>query len=800
MDLLWHDLRFTLRTLRGEPGFTAVAVLTLALSIGASTAIFSMIDAVLIEPLAYEEPERLMAVFGRSVPMAPEHFEALRDASRTVADMAALDTVDFNLVDENGPLRATGAMVTANYFDVFGVRPVLGRTFSPEEGEPGRNGVALISYDLWQSRFAGRPDMVGRELRMYWTAIYGPEREVGHAITVIGVLPRDFRSPRWPRDVWVPLAVGASDAQRRSHYLFPYARLAPGSAREAAEEELRAIYRAAAPDEAEDDPARQLILTPMPEVAVANVRPALLAVTGAVAFVLAIACVNVANLLLARASVREREIAVRMTLGASRGRLVRQLLVESLVLAGLGSVLGFALARAGVDVLEAWQANAVPRLPEIEIGGDVVVFTGVLTVVTALFFGLVPAFRASAPRFATALRNGGAGALGPRSRLRRGLVVAEVALAVVLLVGAGLLLKSFQRLTDVDLGFDGERVLAFGVSLPRLTYREPVERHAFFREAVERLEALPDVESAAAISTLPFSYVNVARGFEVEGRPAPEGEPGWAYYRSTSADYFRTLGIPVVAGETFRPEDVRADPAVMVVSRSMARRYWGEDDPIGSSVKIDRVEAPLRVIGVVGDVRVHAEGQITPTMYLPSLTGSVMGFVLRGRGELEALTDAARRAVRAIDPEQPIYEAQALDRMAAARLSRPRYNALLVGFFAACALLLSAVGIYGVLSFSVSRRTREMGLRRALGARRGDVQRLVVAQGLRLVLVGLGIGLAASIGLTRFLESLLFGVTPTDPATFAAISGVLVAVALAAVFVPARRATRVEPVTALRHE
>ncbi len=799
MDLIWHDLRFTLRTLSKQPGFTAVAVLTLALGIGACTAIFSMIDAVLLDPLPYEEPERLMAVFGRAVPMSPEDFLQLRDTSQTAADMAALDTVDFNLVDENGPLRATGALVTANFFELFGVRPVLGRTFSPEEGEPGRNDVALISHDLWQSRFDGREDVVGRELRMYWTAIYGPDREIGHAITVIGVLPEDFISPRWPRDVWVPLAFGASEAQRGANVLFPYARLAPGKRPEVAEAELRQIYRAMKPEKAAT-PGEKIRMVPLPEVAVQYVRPALLAVTGAVAFVLLIACVNVANLLLARASVREREIAVRMSLGASRGRLVRQLLAESLLLALLGSVLGLALARGGIVVLEAWQANAVPRLPAITIDGDVLVFTAFLTCLTAVLFGLVPAFRASAPSFATALRNGTGGALGPRSRLRQALVIAEVTLAVVLLVGAGLLLRSFRGLTDVDLGFESEGVLAFGVALPRLAYDGAAQRQAFFEEAVEGLEALPGVESAAAVSTLPFSYVNVARGFEIEGRPAPEDESRWANYRMVSAGLFRTLGIPVLAGETFRPEDVEAEPSVAMVSRAMARRFWGDEDPIGSSLTLKDFPEPLRVIGVVGDVRMYAQGDTTPTLYVPSLASPVMGFVVRGRGAPEALTDAARRTIRAIDAEQPIHEALPLERVGMSRLSRPRYNAFLVTLFAALALVLSAVGIYGVLSFSVSRRTREMGLRLAIGAQRRDVLRLVAVQGLRLVFVGLGLGLVASLGLTRFLESLLFGVTATDPVTFAAISGVLVAVALAAVCVPALRATRVEPVTALRHE
>ena len=815
MENLWHDFKFALRTLAKNPGFAAVATLTLALGIGASTTIYSVVDAVLLTPLPYEEPERLVMLRESStspmIPMSAREFlhleeTAKTETAKTLAGVAALDLVDFNVVWDSGAERTTGAMVSADFFELFGVYPALGRGFADDEEEPGRNRVVLLSHRFWQERFGGDPDVVGRELRALWSASFGPARELGESLTVIGVLPREYISPMGPRDLWVPLALSAANVEGAAHYLFPFARLAPGVDIDSAQAELSEIQRASALS-ADQAPGHRgevgVTVTSLSQRAVGRVRPALLAISGAVIFVLLIASANVANLLLARASVREREIALRLSLGASRGRLVSQLLVESLVLASLGAALGLLLAHGGVAALKALQPLALPRITEIAIDGRVLAMTAALTLATAFVFGLAPALSASRFSFSRNLRDAAGDGLGAGSRLRRTLVVAEIALSVVLLVGAGLLVRSFGSLLDVDLGFEPEHVLTFQVALPQLAYPDSEARQVFYSEAVEELEALPEVVSAAAVNSLPLSFLNTAGRLAIEGRPAEDGEVRAVSYRMVSAAYFETLGISVLRGEGFRAQDVRRRPEVAIVNQALVRRDWDGEDPIGSIITIPTLgPTQMRVVGVVADV--HQRGPASPprpTVYLPSVGfPRAMSFAVRGRGEPEALSEAARRVIRSLDPEQPIHNVAAMSQAGSAWLSRPKFNAFLSTLFAGLALALAAVGIYGVLNFSVSRRTREMGIRQALGARRGDVLRLVVGQGMRLVWAGLALGLVASFGLTRFLDSLLFGVEATDPATFVAISGLLVVVALAAVYVPARRATWVEPVTALRHE
>lgn len=532
----------------------------------------------------------------------------------------------------------------------------------------------------------------------------------------------------------------------------------------------------------------------------ASVRPALLVLLVAVALVLLVACVNVAHLLLARASTRQREIAVRLALGASTARLVRQLLLESFVLAGLGCGLGLGLAQAGVAALRAFDPGNLPRVDQVAMDLRVLAFTLAVAVLTAFVFGLVPALRAARPRLQHALREGSGTASGG-SRLRQALVVAEVALAVVLLVGAGLLARSFYRLSAVDPGFTAERALTFQLALPVLRYPERDDRQAFFERAWQRLDALPGTD-AALVNSLPFSFLNTASLLEIEGRPREDDEALVVNYRQVSAGFFQVLGVPLLQGEGFRPGDVNATPSVAVIDRAMAERYFEGEDPVGRRLALPSLGlTSLRVVGVVGDVlQFGYDREPRPTVYLPQLTPRTASFVLRAPGDPEMMAAAARQAIRELDPELPLYDVGPLAAMGDRLLARPRFNALLLALFAGLALTLAAVGIYGVLSFAVSRRTRELGLRQALGARRGDVMRLVLRQGLVLVTAGLGLGLAASLGMTRLASSLLFGVSAGDPATYAAIALALVAVALAAMWVPALRATRVEPVTALRHE
>ncbi len=807
---LASDLRFTLRALAGRPGFTAVAVLTLGLGIGANAAIFSVVDAVLLTPLGYEDPERLVMLRDRQpvsprVPMSAEELVRLADDATSLAAIGALDMVDFNVLDASGVELIRGARVSRGFFELFGVRPALGRSFTEAEAEPGGAGVVVLSHAFWQARFGGEESALGRRLTMGWNASFGPLRDLGRSFTVVGVLPEGFVPPLGARDLWVPLALTAEDLAGGAHYLFPFARLRPGVELAAATTELSGLIRTL---QRASDQSRQhegeggVTLEVVGARAAQRVRPALLALSGAVVFVLLIACANVANLLLARGTTRRQELAVRAALGASRGRLLRPLLLEALVLAALGCALGLALAAGGVAALAAWQPGNLPRVEEIAIDGRVLAFTAALGLATALLFGLLPARRALAQGLAAGLPEGSRGA-GDSSgnRLRHTLVVAEVALSVVLLAGAGLLLKSFHSLRQVDLGLESERVLSFNLALPPLRYPEAHQRQAFYLRALERLGALPEVSSAAAASYLPFAYVNAASSFVVEGRPSAAEQAPTASYRQVSAGYFETLGIPLLAGELPRPEDVLDQPAVAVVNRELARRYFPGGDALGATLTLGAGPGSVRVVGLVGDVLgAGAAAGARPMIYLPMLGARSMGVVLRAHDDPESLAAAAARVIREIDPEQPISAAGPLAVQGSRRLARPRFNARLLALFAVLALLLAAVGIYSVLHFSISRRTREIGVRMALGAARGDVLRLVLAQGMGLVGVGLLLGLAASAGLTRSLESLLFGVTATDPATYAAISGLLLAVAWLAVAVPAWRAIRVEPVTALRHE
>ncbi len=837
MESILSDLRLAVRGLAKSPGFTAVAVLTLALGIGASSAIFSVVDAVLLTPLPYERPDELVMLreasgFSSMVPMSPAEVLGLREASNTVTAIEAFDMVDLNVQGERGPERVEGARVTFGFFELLGVRAAHGRLFNSTQDD---DGVVVLSHAFWQRHFGGADDAVGETLRMNWSAAFGPQRPLGRTFTVIGVLPAGFISPMGTRELWVPFELrrpAEEDNAFRAHYLFPFARLRPGATIEQTVGEMSGILQAAVnatPDGANHPSDVGATVVALSERAVSRVRTALWALMGAVGFVLLIACANVASLLLTRSTVRQREIALRSALGASRGRLLRQLLAESLVLSAAGALLGLGLAWAGVRILTVLQPPGLPRLDEITIDGPVLAFTMVLTGLAGLVFGLVPAWAGLRGGLAPRLRDGDRGTDGRASRLRGVLVVSEVALAVVLLAGSGLLIRSFANLRHVDLGLDADNVLSFMVALPPLSYAEAHQRQAFHREALEKIAALPEVESAARINALPLGFFSTASPFDVVGRPAAEGERRHVAFRVVSPGYFDTLRIPLLAGEPLTDADVawssasddgNARPTVAVVNKVMAERFWPDGDVLGSRLTLGPND-PVRIVGVVGDVRQAGPAQTPrPTIYLPAGGGRSAGYVVRSAGgrrsggrrsgdpaalqavalRAVALRAVVERVIRTIDPEQPIHSVQPLLAGSDLRLSRPRFNAFLLTLFAVLALVLSAVGIFGVLSFSVSRRTREIGVRMALGATAGDVLALIVGQGMRLAVLGLVLGLAGAAGLTRFIDSLLYGVKAWDPTTFVLISATLLAVALAAVLVPARRATRVEPVTALRYE
>ncbi|HEX8072779.1 MAG TPA: ABC transporter permease [Pyrinomonadaceae bacterium] len=812
MSTFGQDVRYGLRTLRKSPGFTAVAVLTLALGIGANTAIFSVVNAVVLRPLPYSEPERLVVPWGEKASL--EHhtvvsypdFADWRAQTQTLEGVAAYNqggTLLWNDTGEPEPIR--GASVSADLFPLLRVRPHLGRAFTNEEDRAGAAPTVVLGYDLWQRRFNADPRIVGRQIRL------------GSAgATVVGVLPPGFRFPvpAQKTEFLRPLAValGERTTRRGSYSLRVVARLKPGVAAGQAEAEMRAIgarLEQQYPDEGFRLGAR---LVPLYEEVVGGVRSSLLVLLGAVGFVLLIACANVANLLLARAAGRYKEIAVRTALGASRGRVVRQLLTESVLLSVVGGVLGLLLALWGVDLLVAASPLDIPRLKDVGLDTNVLLFTAGVCVLTGLLFGLAPALQATKVDVQAALKEGTRGATGgaARGRTRGLLVVTEVALSLVLLVGAGLLGRSFMRLREVNPGFEPQNVLTTGISLARTKYpNEDAQRQAF-EQIVARVAAVPGVEAAALIDPLPLSGSSSANTFVIGGRPvpAPADKPS-ANYRAISADYFRALRIPVLRGRAFTAQDAAKAPPVIIVNDWFARRFFPNQDPLGQRIMIERDpsegQQPWReIVGVVGDVRHESLTEPGGSEYYVPFAqepAAYMDLVVRAAAaDAPGLGAAVRDAVREVDREQYVPAVTPLTRLLAESVARRRFQLLLTGLFAAVALALASVGIFGVTTYTVAQRTHEIGVRMALGAQARDVLRLIVGQGMRLILAGVGLGLAAAWALTRVLAGMLYDVTPTDPATFVGVALLLSLVALAACLIPARRATRVDPLVAMRYE
>jgi putative ABC transport system permease protein len=803
VDTFVQDLRYGLRTLVKSPGFAAVAVLALALGIGASTAIFSVVNAVLLRPLPFTDPERLMMVLssnpGKGVPKfpaSPPDFLDWRAQSRAFEAMAAFDPSPFNLSEGTEPERLRGSSVSASYLDVMRMEPALGRNFRPEEDRDGAEPVVLLGHGLWTRRFGSDPAIIGRTI-----ALNGRKR------AVVGVLPKGFDFPN-RSEVWSPLAFDRDELSGRgSHYLKVIARLAPGATLEAARSEMNVIAGRLARQYPDSNSGWGALVVPLTEMMVGNVRPALAVLLGAVGFVLLIACANVANLLLARAAERQKEVAIRLALGAGRLRLVRQLLTENAVLGILGGSCGLLFALWGTDLLVAAGGENLPRFREVSVDGRVLLFTLGLSLLTGLIFGVVPALQASRPDLNETLKEGGRGGTAGRARhrLRGALAVGEIALALVLLTGAGLMVKSFLRLLSVDPGFRPDHVLTFDVALPQAKYPDDARQSAFLQQALEKLGALPGVESAAAVTTLPLSGDTISYSFSIDGRPGQSpSERSSATYDGVSAGYFRAMSIRVLRGRDFREADVAGHARVAVISDAMARRHFAGEDPIGRRIAIDNGPQTWReIVGVVADVKHSSlDGETRPHLYepLPQSPSSWPTFVLRTTTEPMGLAAAARRAIAKIDREQPVANLMPAEALISKSITEPRLAMTLLGLFAAVALLLAGVGTYGVIAYSVSQRTHEFGVRMALGAGRREVIGLVVRQGLVLAAAGVGIGLVAAAGATRFLSGLLFGVSPIDPLTYAGVAFVLTFVAVLACLVPAHRATLVDPMTALRCE
>jgi putative ABC transport system permease protein len=813
METLFRDVRYGIRSLLKRPGFTAIAVITLALGIGANTAIFSVVNAVLLRPLPYAEADGLFVPWGsRTDPqdrtnVSYPDFVDWQAQTRTLEHVAAYNSSGALLREGDAePEPISGAAVSADLFPLLKVAPILGRPFTRADDQPNAPPVIVLGYGLWQRRFNSDRNILGKQIRLGSTSA-----------TVLGVLPEGFRFPAQATktEFLRPLATTLGDRiQRRNSYsLRVLARLKPGATAAAAESEMRAIgaeLERQYPDEGFRLGARLISLH---ESVTWGSRTPLLVLLGAVGFVLLIACANVANLLLARAAARHREMAIRAALGAGRRRVVRQLLTESLLLSLLGGALGLLVAWWGVHFLLAASPLNIPRLKDVGLDTSVLAFTAVVSVLTGVIFGLAPALQASRADVQDALKEGGRNAGGSvvRNRVRALLVVVEVALSLVLLVGAGLLGKSFLLLSEVRPGFEPEHVLTTDLSLARAKYPKPEQQQAGFAEIVRRVEAVPGVEAAAFIYPLPLGGDSNSGTFLIAGRPAlrPEDKPT-SNHRTISPDYFRALNIPLARGRFFDGRDNQNAPPVIIVNQTFARLYFAGTEPLGQHIIVEGergdngVPPPREIIGIVGDVRHESLDTESGAEYYVPYTQSpeaFMSLVVRSSADNpDSLATGVRGAIKQMDKDQYVAAIQPMTKLVAESVARRRFNALLTGLFAVVALLLASVGIFGVLNYTVAQRIPEIGLRVALGAQTRDVLRLVLGQGVRLILFGLAVGLAASFALTRVLRGMLYGVTPTDPLTFVAVSFLLASVALLACYIPARRATKVDPMVALRYE
>jgi putative ABC transport system permease protein len=807
---LLQDLRQAARSLRGTPGASLAALAALAIGIGANTAIFSVVDAVLLRPLPFVEPDRIMTVWQNDTNhhverewVSPANFLDWCRDSRTFSRLAAFSERPFNLSGTGEPERLDGQRVSAALFPLLGVDAAIGRTFTPEDDRAGAARVVLLSHGLWERRFSSDPAIVGRPITLD-----------DESVTVVGVMPRSFRFPGANEALWVPLAFDEKEAaRRRSLILRVVGRLAPGSTAGEARAEMETIASTLAREYPEHDSGMGATIVPLRDYLAGDVRPALLILLGAVGFVLLIACANIANIQMTRAAARRREMAIRSALGATRRRLVRQLLTESLLLSSCGGVLGAFLALWGVDVLRAGMPAEVPRLEPVGIDGRVLLFTLGLSVLSGILSGVLPALTAARAGLNEFLRDGAHGTAGRASgRTRALLVVGEVAAALVLLAGAGLLVRSFANVMALDPGFRSEHVLTLRMNLSPKRYEEPARRLVFYRRLLERLDGVPGVRAAGLVSFLPMTLKGGSFAYRAEGRPAPaSNQEPFAVYRSVTPGFFQAMEIPIERGRALTARDDERAPLVAVISRSMARVAFPGQDPIGRRFAfgvgpVGKDTAWVTVVGTVADVRqFDLDDEPRPAVFAPYAQETLFWYaprdiVVRADGEPLALAAAVREAVRAVDPDLPVADVRTMEQIVSESVARRRFSMLLLGALAAVAFLLAALGVYGVVACSVAQRTQEIGLRMALGARRLQVYRLVIAQGARLAACGVLLGLGGALVLTRLMTTLLFGVSPADPTTFLFAALALPAAAVLASFVPARRATRVDPMVALRCE
>jgi putative ABC transport system permease protein len=812
MNSLLSDLRFGLRMLRKHPAFTAIAIITLAFGIGANTAIFSVVNAVLLRALPVADPDRLVMVYEANMArgfnrgsVAPGNYLTWKARQSVFEEIGAFGAQSFTLAGNDGAEMLEGARVSANLFGLLRAAPVLGRAITSEEDRPGGERAVILSHGLWRRRFGGAQNVVGQSITLD-----------DKPYAIVGVMPEGFGFPSRNVDIWAPAAL---DAERgldgmTGRILQVIARLKPQATIEQARAEMGVITRGMAQANPNFNADLSANIVPLREEVVSGWRRILLILFGVVACVLLISCANVANLLLARAATRTRETAIRVAVGANRLRIVRLLLMESLLLAGAGGIAGLLIGWWGVDALVALSPFDQLRERGVGMDANVAWFTFALTFLTGLLFGLAPALKSSKPDLNESLNNGGRGATAGAG-LRSMLVVSEIALSLVLLAGAGLMIRSFLRLQSVDSGFDPRNVLTLRLSLPEARYPEANQVVSFYQQLTERLGRLPGVESVAATHALPLSGMGGIRPFTVEGRPRQEpGNAPTVQYRMISPGYFRTMKIPLFRGRDFTKQDEGQAAGVVIINQAFQRRYFPDEDPVGKRITLGGYDDQLgEIVGVVGDVRHWWAGtEAEPEMYWdnsqvwmarsPTLCRlrRSLTLALRTSGDPQSLIQDVRREVIALDKALPVIGVRTMEERMGASLAGRRFNTLLLSLFAALALILAVVGLYGVISYTVAESTREIGVRMALGAQTGDVLRLIIGNGMTLTIAGVGIGLLASFALTRLMKEMLFEVGPTDPLTFVAIAVLLTAAALTACYIPARRATKVDPMIALRTE
>ena len=799
------DLRYALRMLVKTPAFTIVAVLTLGLAIGANSAIFSVVNAVLLRPLPYPQSEQLVRVFGSQpqlalAPTSPANFLEWKEENQVFERIGAYVGQGFNLLGGDKPERVIGVRISADLLQLLGVQPALGRLFAEEEDQEGRGKVVILSHEFWRTRFGGEANMLQRTITLN-----------DQPYTVVGVMPAGFAFPGSRTQVWVPMAFSAAErGTRDTNFIDVVARLKPGVSIEQARANMNAVAQSQAERYPKTNTGVGVNVLSLQEHIIGDVRPMLIVLLGAVGFVLLIACANVANLLLARAAARQREMAIRGALGASRSRVVRLLLTESVLLAIVGGALGLLLALWSLDLLVSLKPANLPRLAEIGVNRTMFVFTFAVSVVTGLLFGVAPALQASKSDLNEGLKESSRGGTDSprRQRLRALLVVSEVALSLVLLVGAGLMMRSFSRLLAVDPGFKADHVLTAFVSLPDAKYPKREEQNAFFDRLLERLRNVPGVSAAGVISDLPL-FGGSSTGFDIDGRPAwAPGQRPLADYRLINPDYFAAMGMKLVKGRAFSRYDTEDSPGVVIINETMAARFFPGEDPIGKRLDLSRPKDLREIVGVVADVRNYGvDAEVKPEVYVPFLQNapgylsgmaSATNLVVRSTNDPSSLTHALREQVQALDKDQPVSEIRTMEWYLADSMAQRRFNMLLLAVFAGLALVLAAVGIYGVIAYTVTQRTHEMGIRIALGARGGDILKLIFAHSMFTTGAGIVIGLGAAFGLTRLLQNLLYQVTATDPFVFASIPLLLLLVAMLATYIPARRAMKINPITALR--